>query len=314
MLSACSPKRKHVEVINANLLAVDTTFNELSDSSFVPNQVMNMAFFEDDLYFSDYTGCIILLDKQLRFKRKIGSRGQGPGELLYSGYFYVISDDSIYVLHEAKRTFELFVNGRNVGHTSVPDEIRLSGSVRFFVHNQFIFHSLVSGKNSVAVFDSESQTNQFICNFTPWDKPDLTLHSCRHLLKGEDAFFVIGYTLPIFQVYSFEGKLLKDYDLTQIPEIRKVVQKYQQTPQVPTTYAAMITDVYYDQGKVYLLVGTYTDEYSNNTLCVLDVKEDIRHIHTFKLQDRAYRSFCVKDNTIAASNITTAGLDFFTIP
>jgi hypothetical protein len=71
--------------------------------------------------------------------------------------------------------------------------------------------------------------------YTDWDQPDFKLHSARHVLKGEQSFFIIGCTLPVFQAYSFDGKRIMEYDLREIREIGKAVKSYNRQPQIPTT-------------------------------------------------------------------------------
>jgi hypothetical protein len=311
---ACS-HRKYLKV-ETTVLTIDTTFTELSDSSFVPARVMCMDTNGDELYYSDYKkGNVIVLDKKWNLKRRIGSRGEGPGELLGAAHFCMGKNDSVYILNEGKQALELYVKDEYVKHIPFPSETSFTFATRFFTESQSIYHSIVSDSLFVVVFDENSSINRFICSNTTWDKPDFKRHSTRHLIKGDAFFFVVGCALPIFQMYSFDWKLMKEYNLEKTPEINKTVKQYRNTPQTPTTYYTIIQDVYYRDGKVYLLVSTNENEYFCNTVCVLDISEEIKHINTFKLKGDVYESFCVTENNIlAAFNTSEASMDIFTLP
>jgi hypothetical protein len=274
---ACSPNKNKVETM---ILSLDTTFSELSDSSFIPTRVMCMNVNNEDIYFSDYSGGIVVLDKSFNVKEKIGKRGEGPAEFLGAAHFYVEKEDSIYVLNEGKHAIELFVKGKHLKQIRYPKQASLTNCTRFFSENQLIFHSIISDSLSTIVFDNNSHICRFIGKYTDWDDPDLRLHSTRHVLKGDQSFFIIGCTLPVFQIYSFDGKLITEYDLKEIPEINTVVKKYNMRAQTNTTYFTMIQDVYYDNHKIYLLVANNKDGYVCNEICILEVEKDIKHIAT----------------------------------
>ena len=314
-IAACSQKGQKEKEVEITKLTLNATLTELSDSSFIPTIVTCIDANENGLYFSDYAEGVIVLDKDLNVKKRIGSRGEGPGEFIGAAHFCLGKDDSIYVLNEGKQALELFIKGEHVKHIPFPQETSFTIITCFFFEHQLIYHSVVSDSLQVVVFDNSSNINKFICSNTSIDKPDFKRHSGRHLIKGDSSFFVIGCTLPIFQVYSFDGKLIAEHDLRTIPEIRKNAEAYKNTPQVPNTYSIMIRDACYNDGKVYLLVITNEDKYICNKVCVLDVSEKIEHINTLELTGSVYGSFCItKEGRIVAFNALEASLDFFTLP
>lgn len=309
---SCSVRGKHTIAIK---LSRDTVISDLSDSSFVPSRVMCMNVVGEDLYFSDYSGGIVVLGKDYKVKKRIGTRGQGPGELLGAAHFYVVNADSIYILNEGKHAIELFVNNEFLKHIPFPKNERLTFCTRFCVENQEIYHSTVSEISPVIVFGDGNIENH-ICNYTKYDKPEFSRHSTRHVLKGDkNTFFLIGCVYPVFQVYSFEGKLLKEYDLTEIPWIEEVVDVYNGTVQDPTTYFTMVQDVFYNNNKVYLLVATNKGEqYFCNTICVLDIAEGIDYTHTYQLPGDVYGTFCVsKDEILFAYDTLNASIDIVSL-
>jgi hypothetical protein len=314
-LASCSHRTGKNDEVSKMELLPDTTFSELSDSSFVPSHVKCVDTYGGDLYFSAYSGELVVLDADLHLKRRFGSSGGGPGEFLGAAHFYIGKDDSIHILNDGKHAFELFVGGKHAKHIPFPQEAALSNNTRFFVENGSIFHSAISDNHPVVVFDEKSNINRFICDYTTWDRPDFKHHSTRHLVKGDKCFFVSGLTLPVFQKYSLDGKLIMKYDLEKIPEIKKTVKRYKNTPQVPNTYFVMVHDIYYRNGKVYLLVGTNDPKYSCNTICVLDVSDAIIHSASFRLSGIVYESFCVTENhNLIAYNAVTAEIEVFTLP
>jgi hypothetical protein len=93
------------------------------------------------------------LDKQFNLKEKIGNRGSGPGEFIGCSHFH-IENDTIYAINEMKQAIEVFVNGAYISHIPYPAEARLTSLTRFFVNEQFIFHSFVSDSLQAVLFDS----------------------------------------------------------------------------------------------------------------------------------------------------------------
>lgn len=310
-IMGCSPPKKGVEEI---ALAVDSTFSELSDSSFVPPRVMCLAVKDDNFYFSNYSDGVVVLYPDFKFSKRIGSRGEGPGELLGCGHIYVGNNDSIYALNEGKHSIEVFVKDKHVSHISFPKNVSLSFSTRFFLHNQCVYHSVIGDSLAAIIFDNSSSINRYICDYTRWDDPKLARHSSRHLVKGVASFFVVGCALPIFQRYSFSGKLLEEYNLEDLPKISRMIEKYKRESQEPTNYFTIIQDAYYYDEKIYLLVATNENEYFCNTIYVLDVSGKTKHIQTFKLSGDVYETFCVKGNFLVAFNSMNACIDRFKLP
>ncbi|MDR0743990.1 MAG: 6-bladed beta-propeller, partial [Tannerella sp.] len=153
---ACSPNRKNAGKIENTTLSLDTTFSELSDSSFVPTRIICMNVNNDNIYFSDYSEGIVILDKSYNVKEKIGRRGEGPGEFLGAAHFYAGEGDSIYILNEGKHAIELFVKGKYLKRIHYPDQAAFTDCTRFFFENQLIFHSVISDSLSIIAFDNNS--------------------------------------------------------------------------------------------------------------------------------------------------------------
>ncbi|MDR0575440.1 MAG: 6-bladed beta-propeller [Tannerella sp.] len=151
---ACSPNRKNAGEIENRTLSLDATFSELSDSSFVPVRIMCMNVNNDNIYFSDYSEGIVILDNSYNVKERIGRMGEGPGEFLGAAHFYVGKGDSIYILNEGKHAIELFVKGEHQKHIRYPDHASLTNCTRFFSENQLIFHSVISDSLPVIAFDN----------------------------------------------------------------------------------------------------------------------------------------------------------------
>jgi hypothetical protein len=312
-IAACSPK-KAADAVPTFTLLPDTTFTELGDSSFLSDHVVCVDVLDDQWYISDYKDALFVLDKDFNLVKKIGRRGEGPGEFLGAAHFYLKGKDSLYIVNERKRALDLYVKGLYTRQISLSREFRYTQGTRFFAEDEWIYHTVFSDSLHVVLFDDEGTVEKCICPNTPLDKADFRHHSSRHLAKGDGCFFVVGRTLPICQAYSMDGRLLGEYDLTQIPEIEQAATKYRNTPQVPNTYSITVQDIFYSNHKLYLLIGTNDGRYFCNTLCVLDVSDKIRHSHTFKLSGKIYQTFCVsEDNILLANNPMIAGMDVFNL-
>ena len=63
-----------------------------------------------------------------------------------------------------------------------------------------------------------------------------------------------------------------------------------------------LQDVYYANGKLYILYADWENQYSVNHILVLETKGGLTPVYIYKLPGTIYDSFAVNDNLIYAMN------------
>lgn len=312
LLSSCTKYNKSNNQ-SCYKLRSDKKMTEFCDSSFLTNQVLCLDVSLNKILLTDYNASqIIILDKNLKLIKRLGRKGNGPGEFAGAAHF-CLNKNHIYTINEAGHAIVDIERDKYQKLIHFPQNVSLTNSTRFFYYNNFFYHSVDSPLTPIVCFNETEKKN--ICGFTLWDNAKLSYHSARHLVKGIKSFYVVGQTLPIFQEYSFDGKLLNNYELNDnIPEIKKLIEEYKSKPQVPNTRFVMIQDVFYSNKKLYMLMSTKDNHYTSNKILVFDVANKIKHIATLELEGKVFQSFCVIDNRLIAFNALDAGLDAFIIP
>lgn len=310
LLIGCG-KHSRTAHVSSIELPLDTTLSELSDSSFIPPQVRCMDSSKDFLYYTDYAGGLVVLDKNCQVIRKLGTRGQGPGEFLGAAHFCLVGEDSVYILNEGKHSIDLFVGNENKQTILFPKSARFTFNTRFFVDKGRIYHSVITSKSPVVAFNND--TSAFMCSYTSFDDPSMGRHATKHVLKGDNSFFLIGCVYPTLEQYSMDGKLLKQFDLSVIPAISQMMQVYRDTPKDPGSYFTVIQDAYCHGDGLYLLIGLLEDgNYSCNTVAVLDMSADEwEYVECFHLSGKVYDTFCVNDGKMYIHDPSRSCFDVF---
>lgn len=310
MMAGCKkdPRASHIIPISVSL---DTTLNELGDSSFVPPQVRCMDGSDGLLYYADYAGGVVILNKDYQMVKHFGVRGQGPDELLGAAHFCLVGNDSIYILNEGKHSIEMFVGGEHRLTIPFPANARFTFNTRFFADKGKIYHSVINKESPVVAFDND--TSIFMCSYTPFDDPSMGRHATKHVLKGHDSFFLIGCVYPTLEQYSMGGKLLKSFDLGVIPAVSRMIQAYRDSPKDPGSYFTVIQDAYYCENRLYLLIGLLEDgDYLCNTVAVLDLSDvEWKYVACLHLSGRVYDTFCINNGKIYAHDSTRSCIDIF---
>ncbi len=309
---SCGDKKQD-GLVQVLTLVPDTVLNELNDSIFISPHIKCMAVSANgDIHYTDYADGMVVLDTCYNLKSRIGTRGLGPGELIGAAHFYLGENDSIYILNEGKRAIEVF-SGGNYNHTiDLPESICFTFNTRFLVHGGDIYHSVIAKEAPVFMFGGYEPI--FLCSYAISDDPTFGRHATKHVVEGDNCFFLIGCAYPVLQQYSMQGKLLQDCDLSIVPEIEKMMEAYQNTLQNPGSYFTIIQDAYYTDNHLYVLIGTRKQgKYFCHDVAVLYASEsELKHIATYRLSENVYDSFCVGGTKIYAHNASKSSIDIFT--
>lgn len=288
--------------------------SEFQDSSFMSGSVMCMDVKQDSILLTDYyMGQMIFLDSNLNLINRVGESGIAPNEFVRAESFCV-NDNNIYIINDGGNHIKVFNENKFIDNIDFPKDISLTTWTRFFYYNNSIFHSVISRNVPAISFDINGVAKDKVCDFTKHDTYSLPLHSARHLIKGNNSFFVIGQVLPIFEEYDMQCKRINSFDLTSVESISEVVQVYKNSQQYPDKYFVMIQDVYFSNNKVFLLIGSNKDNYVCNRIIVLSVENVIKQIAEFELEGKVYLSFCVNNKRLFAFNALKAQLEEYELP
>lgn len=273
----------------------ESAVSQFGDSIYLSPAVMCMDYFQGHLYVSDQSDGIYVFDRNFEPKEHFARKGYAKGESLENDHFYISPDGALHLINCGHISIDKYVDGIYKDGMKLPSEHRLSASTRFFFLGDTLYHSIVGEDNYVLLRYKDKTLKEMCKGVEKYDDSHKPLHSERHLIRGEESFFVIGISLPIFQEYSFDGELLGSYDLTNIPEIKE--EYYANKSDDPKSFVVLIPDVQYSNGKVYLLFSRQLPSYSCNTLVVIDTHlHDYRHTATYRLPEEVYSTFCITDN------------------
>lgn len=295
-------------------LSKTKSFTQFNDTCFLSDMVLGLERYNQNYLVSDYQRShVLVLNTNFELEQIIANRGQGPGELLGAAGLHV-SGDKLYAVNDGNNSIDCFEinSGKFRSSIKFPEGYNKTIQTSFFEHNGLLYHTIVESDSLILVFNEVGEVKNRYGVKTKWDNSDFRLHSTRHLIKGNKSFYEIGFALPVFQEYSFDGKLLQTFDLSAIPEVQKQMNVYKNSPQKPNTYFSMIPYVYACKQNIYLLFATNVDAYYSNKVVVINTENGLKHTATYSLDSgRIYSSILVDNDTIIAFNSLTAGLDIY---
>ncbi|MCF7859963.1 MAG: 6-bladed beta-propeller [Candidatus Cloacimonetes bacterium] len=212
-LVSCGEEKKKSSVI--------IPFNDIAkftDSTYC-GKVYSMAGKENKIYFSDFSNHrFICLNLEGDLIYSLDTKGRGPGEFNYPGYFE-IKHDSIYLFDMGNHRINIYtISGNYKREFPVKN---YSGSSRFAIDDDDRFYfSSANSKEPVVVTDRHG--NKLFSFGQPIKRYrdtqfQLNHNSERHLMYDEinARIIAVSKTTPIVEIYSLQGKLLKENDLSK---------------------------------------------------------------------------------------------------
>ena len=294
----------------------DTVFTEIEDTFFISADVRCLGASGGRIYFSDYKEGMVVLNPSYHIVERYANFGQGPGETAGASSFYVGENDSVYLVNEGKQAVELYAGGKHCKSIRFPAGVRLTSVTRFFAQGQAVYHPTVDPKAPLTSFDDAGEV-RFWGQYTEQDDPDLWLHLERHAVRSDSCFFLIRTALPSMQQYTMDGRLIREYDLSGIAEVKQMIKAYRSQEQVPNSMFIVTQDACYDSGTVYLLIATEDNDkgYRCNTIAAIDTRALESHEpEVFYLPEKVYTTFCVSGGKLTAYNMGRAAIEVYTLP
>ena len=270
---------------------------KLADSIYLSSQIPCVDYANKHIYISDYKAALYVLDDKCNLISVASQKGYGVGEVLCPTFIYASPDAKISLFDECKRKFIYYddVQYRDADTEAVSSE-RLSSLCRFFTVGDTVYHSIIGDANSVAKIVNGRVVSKQCRLVDGIDDTRRPAKSQRHLLRGEKTMFVLGKGLPILQEYTFDGKLLNNYDLFADDDLAQIYAK--EDPKEQNRYNIIVRDACYKKGYIYILTSSHEDgRYRCNTMYVLQrCDNNFIPVVKYRLKGKIYSSFCITDD------------------
>lgn len=312
--TGCRDDRKvDVPVIE---LVKNSDFTEYPDSSFFKD-ITCMSVDDGKLYmFEDSRGDVAMWDKKNNRFLVLGSLGPGPKEVGRPKTFFA-QNGKVSIMDGASRALKIYDEQGGVESVQLP----CVSALRFFVEKGTTYVSCAYKETSyVKVPESWKLANReagllFCGSFLDIseNKGINISRNNRHLVKGDGCLYAICPSFPLVEKYDLDtNELLSSFDLSAVDIIRKNLEYIASQNHGPTTYSVYLRDVYFCDGKLYILCATWNNKFQVNKLLVLD--EELSPLGIYKLPGNMYTSFCVDDKFIYAMNYGRCAVEMFEVP
>lgn len=296
-------------------LSVDNVVSKFGDSIFLSSQVPCIDAKNGSVYITDYRAGVYALDSKLNLISKMSNIGRGFGEVNRPAKFFVDDNNVITLYNEGLQRYSYFEKDSFLMADNASVKENLAKSCRFFARDGAIYQSVLGGKFLVSVIKNGNVTKQMCPTVDGVDFPSNVALSERHLLEGDNCFYVIGLGLPIVQAYSFDGRELARFNLVNIPLLESVYAKNENLKS-SNSYYEVVRDAYYKNGFIYLLTSSFEGKYKCNTIIVLKKNADnIQYVSAYTLKNNLYSTFCINDqNECLAVCSKNSSIEVYKLP
>lgn len=277
-----------------HLLERDTMIVELSDSTFIYQNVPFIDCCSDEVFFSDYqNGCLVVLDHSLNFKYRIGKQGEGPEELIGAlmaykdGTNYFISDDG-------SRAIKMYSHRGNYLRTiKFPVELACAVWNRF-VYKDSLFYLPCIQDSLMAVVDMHGQIVKKI-GACAQDE-----FGGRILLSDNTGIWAIGQMTSIIEKYSYDGLVQLSEEYNDVPCVKEWSDKNKKENKL------LVNDACIDGDDLYLLLTRRVLHFS-----LLDNTLELKSI--FMLPHGFYSRFSVSKDKMYCFNARDVSIERFSL-
>ena len=251
ILESCDNKTIKEVVLKENI-----NIDEFSDSTFF-SDIRSICFSDSLYYATDYSrDQVFVLDKNFKLIRTLGNKGQGPGEFLGAGHLN-INNDSVFVINDMKKTFEIFNNLEHIGTVTYADGTRPNSNYRFFEYNGCLFYNPSVSQYSICKYNFNSKKVDFFGNIIKYNTAKETrIKNHRHILRYNNRIIAVPDCQPIIEVYDFEGKFLNSVDFSNLKPVAEMLKFILGTEQKENTYYGFNKDVVVYKNSLYILILT----------------------------------------------------------
>lgn len=279
------------------------SISKLSDTMFF-SDIFCIEHKKNLFFYSDFNNSrIFITDTLLNYKNEIGNLGKGPGE--FSGCTNVsLNNDNIYASDDGNRRINVYdYNGEFVKsfksfYPNCPFLTRFAVSS----DNKLLF---ISGRGLIySVNNRGEKINQFKIKINSFFNKTEKTNSSRYIFIRNNKLILIPEDQPYFEEYTFNGDLIKRYDLSKLNCLKNTIKYLKENADDdPRTTDILFNDCYLTDNYLFLL---YLDvlrsgEKTVNKIMKIEIKDNdycLKKIYylTDYYKGTWYDSFCVFDN------------------
>ncbi|MFD2035023.1 hypothetical protein ACFSKL_09485 [Belliella marina] len=321
LASSCITKDNgFIEVVK---LSPEKTYNQIDNDLFL--------FEVRDIKISSHSNGDIFLINQKRavkvdssFKSyiEIGKYGDGPMEMLSPSNLFV-KEDGIYITDsELLKIFKYNTNGEFLREWKLPD--------RYFTISDFVA-TLPAHDSEELMFYFNSPTKGIINVFNAKEtlefqqsveipSPTFISEDFYYLVHDGQNNFAIPHSKEVIYIYDGKGRLIDQVKLPDYLFADRLKFKEEQIKRNPNSVNStfkLISDVYYNQGNLYLLLsqnsGENLDYYCNKVL-VLDIKGGNKFKKVYQLKGDVFNQITIKDSVLFTYNEITSTIQKYILP
>ena len=303
ILVSCCQQETSLDFVQCEVLS---SMEQYPDSSYF-KEISCMYYQNNKLYLFDKSRGDVAVDAfSGNLFYTVGKIGQGPTEVAAPTGFSVLPNGNVALLDGGNLSLKIYNESGFVTSYDVP-----SGSDnRFFTEGNKTYLTLATDTSSYVKTSSSWKrgTNDGLelhgSSLHITDDPGMNIiRNRRHLVKGEGCLYAIPSSYPVIERYELGSeKLLDTFDLSEIDCIGNIWSSIGRNTSSPKSFYIFLKDVYYADGKLYILYADWENQYSVNHILVLETKGRLTPIYIYKLPGIIYDSFAVNDNLIYAMN------------
>ena len=302
LLFGCQ-KKDSIDTIECNIIS---SFDQYPDSSYF-KEISCIYYKDTKLYLFDKTrGDVAVKDLSKNTFYTVGKIGQGPSEVSSPTSFTVFPNGNIAILDEGSLSLKVFNKSGFISSSQVPS----ATENRFFVYENNTYLTLATDTSCYVKVTPYWKRGRMegieLCGniFHITKALDMNLiRNRRHLVKTEKYLYAVSPSYPVIEKYELNSdKLLETYDLSEIDCIGDIWSFICKESLSPKSFYIFLKDVYYAEGKLYILYANWEKKYSVNHILVLDTQNQLTPICIYKLPGNIYTSFAVHDTIIYAMN------------
>lgn len=278
--------------------------------------------YKKEHYYIPMNGLIYVLNKEFKIIRVIGTNGEGPNEFVAPNKIGVYGD-TIYVMDIGKVKFMSIIEKENlIKEWNIED--RYSTLNTFSVDsNKSVFFSTpqndaLFSEFNIPNFDNPIKEFKNLKNVNK-KKDDFNIDLHHILLSDQEELIAISPINGVIEVYNKKGEFLQEFYLPN--KLIKSRLKYKEN-QIKVNSKNrfkqynLINDVYFFNGKIYLLLCENLgeeDEYFCNKIAVIQ-KNDKNNYYLDKvieLEGESYKTICVNKDFIIGYDTFSKTIDLY---
>jgi len=239
----------------------------------------------------DYgNNCLYMFTLEGKFIRKIGTPGQGPGDLLRPKYLFIDSEGDLYIYEDMNRRISIFSKvGKFINSFRLPPGIRRD--FKFFVSNsKEIITNIPDRGYYFTIFSKKGEIIKEIGNIEIKNKDkfinSLGSQGIPFKNDNENIYNIFLPNMLLIKSYDENGNKLYDYPYNEIIENPIIKKSYLEIEKLDRpTFMVFQIDVIYKYNNYYIMS---VFNYKKDSIIVLDNKLKMINKYFLKIDRNKY--------------------------